>query len=796
MSRRFPTLAFATVFGLAVLSMTRAGRARSNHPGDRSPNTVVGTREACDSNTQFLVGSGVYDITGPAARVGMMGYANPFQGTAGIHTRLRSRAFLIESPCNGKRVVFVSVDLNSVSHAVKHGVVQRLHAYNSVYSGDNVLISATHTHSGPGGFLNDGLYKLPDTPFNRQNYEAIVDGIFKSIVKAHRGLVVGRILVNSGELLGASINRSPRPYSMNGDANRVPGYDTDKLMTVLRLEDTAGRAVGMISWFSVHATSMSGSSLLKPNQLISADNKGYASYRFEKRMETRYDAGTTFVAAFAQSNEGDVSPNICNTDIVDAPVVAQRSSRDVLPTSCENLQPGGGATYFESTRLSGERQFEKAWELFEGATDILIGGVDYRHMYVRMDSVLLPPDSEGHPRRTWPAAIGLALLGGTPDGRSIFESARTGMTCEQFMSYRRKLPLLIDPRCQRRAAWDSQGVKPWVPVGTILKLWKRTLRNPEISLKDVPLVSETELSRSSPFPDTLPAQIVRIGDFLLVAVPFELTTMAGRRLRKTVDSVLEPTGIGPAVIAGLSNAYASYVTTPEEYGLQFYEGASTLFGQWTLEALLQTYRTLADSLRQGGQVETVPEPGDTVLPEDTEPTEYPTDETPTSVAFGEILEDEDAGPSYQPADSVCVMFWGGNPNNNLRTQRTFLKVQRKRDTSWVTVANDWDWETRYQWRPNSFPRRSSLCRRYLGLEHVNGSRRHRPCRLCSLITIEWAIPDTTKAGIYRICHYGDWGNGRGGIEHYVGTSREFRVEVPGQRSNDSIVASRTPCDTT
>ena len=66
--------------------------------------------DPCTGNTRFLVGSGVYDITGPAAEVGMMGYAQVGQKTSGIHQRLRSRAFVIASPCNGKRVAFVSAD--------------------------------------------------------------------------------------------------------------------------------------------------------------------------------------------------------------------------------------------------------------------------------------------------------------------------------------------------------------------------------------------------------------------------------------------------------------------------------------------------------------------------------------------------------------------------------------------------------------------------------------------------------------------------------------------------------------
>lgn len=52
---------------------------------------------------------GSYDITGLAADVNMMGYANMEQVASGIHFRLRARTFIVSEP-EGKRVVFVNID--------------------------------------------------------------------------------------------------------------------------------------------------------------------------------------------------------------------------------------------------------------------------------------------------------------------------------------------------------------------------------------------------------------------------------------------------------------------------------------------------------------------------------------------------------------------------------------------------------------------------------------------------------------------------------------------------------------
>jgi neutral ceramidase len=51
------------------------------------------------------------------------------------------------------------------------------------------------------------------------------------------------------------------------------------------------------------------------------------------------------------------------------------------------------------------------------------------------------------------------------------------------------------------------------------------------------------------------------------------------------------------VICGYANAYSGYVTTPEEYDLQHYEGASTLYGPHTLAAYRQTFGMLATAAR-------------------------------------------------------------------------------------------------------------------------------------------------------------------------------------------------------
>ncbi|ATB33737.1 neutral/alkaline ceramidase [Melittangium boletus] len=679
----------------AALALALTQGACDSRPSDEveAPVSTLGATlaDSCAANTHFQVGAGIYDITGAAAELGMMGYAMVEQKTAGIHQRLRSRAFVIASPCNGKRAVFVNADLGQIFQGVKQQVVEKLRArYGTLYSDENVLVSATHTHSGPGGFSHYALYNLTILGFDQQNFDAIVEGIYQSIVRAHDNLAPGSIRVASGDLFDASLNRSPEAYLRNPASERAQyAADRDTRMTLLRLQADDGREVGLINWFAVHGTSLGND-----NRLIHGDNKGYAAWLFEKAKGTNYTAARTFVAAFAQGNEGDVTPNILGGT------------------------NGGGANDTESTELSGRKQYTLARSLYDNASAPLTGGVDFRHVYVKMDAVnVAPAYTDGQPRTTCTAAIGQSMLAGAEDGPGY---GYEGASCERIHDAWTAITCnLLTTSCQA----------------------------------EKPIVLETGSQKPYPWtPEVLPLQVLRLGNVALVALPFEPTTMAGRRVRQQVLSRLAPLGVDQVLIAGLSNAYSGYLATREEYAKQDYEGASTHFGPWTLAAVQQEVDTLALAMRSGTSVAPGPTPRDLRGEQTTIQTGVVYDDKPLTKSFGSLVTD--ARAAYARNETVSVKFWGGHPKNNLHIQGSYLQVQRKSGSTWVTVADDASWETTYRWeRNNCFPTFG-----------------------CSYVTIDWRIPSDTPAGTYRIRHEGDWKSGWDGlIRPYNGVSREFTV---------------------
>ena len=75
-----------------------------------------------------------------------------------------------------------------------------------------------------------------------------------------------------------------------------------------------------------------------------------------------------------------------------------------------------------------------------------------------------------------------------------------------------------------------------------------------------------------------------------------------RRMKRVIENTvskiedIKETYDFKVVLAGLSNVYTHYITTFEEYQLQKYEAASTIFGPNTLKSYLDQYAYLTEKL--------------------------------------------------------------------------------------------------------------------------------------------------------------------------------------------------------
>lgn len=177
----------------------------------------------------------------------------------------------------------------------------------------------------------------------------------------------------------------------------------------------------------------------------------------------------------------------------------------------------------------------------------------------------------------------------------------------------------------------------------------------------------------------------------MLGLPGEFTTMAGRRMREEMQSMMKSKNRNiQTVLCGLSNLYSSYVTTPEEYQIQRYEGASTIFGPNTLPIYMKQYAKLLSAAIENGKVPAGPSPPD----QDTEqisliPEVY-YDGHPYHSEFGYVLEQPNE--VYVRGTIVSAVFVAGNPRNNLMNGSSYFFVD-KMDSSgnYTVVATDADW---------------------------------------------------------------------------------------------------------
>lgn len=670
--------------------------------------------------TLYNIGAGIYDVTGPAAGVNMMGYANPAQINGGIHLRLFSRAFILDD--TQRRVVFASVDCGMMGTLLKMKVVERLQAvYGDLYTTANVMLSGTHTHSGPAGYLQYLLFDITSLGFLQETLDAMVEGIFQSIKMAHESVVPGYVYLSSGDLLDASINRSPTGYLNNPEEERDNYlYDTDKTMTLLRFEAEDGTPMGMVNWFAVHPTSMNNT-----NTLVSGDNKGYASQLFEQAMDPWAMPGKgRFVAAFAQSNCGDVSPNIKGPRCIDTglPCDLATSTCDGRVQKC--IASGPGKDMMESTKIIGERQFTKAWELYGDQTAVKLSGpVQFAQQFIDMSNytVFL---ANGTTAKTCTPALGYSFAAGTIDGPGAFDF--------------------------------TQGQTESNPFWNMVSSFLHAPSEEQIACHaPKPILLDTgEINKPYPWhPRIMETQMAVVGQLAILPVPGEFTTMCGRRFREQIVAVLEDGGLPGAVpvLAGLSNVYSHYITTWEEYQVQRYEAASTIFGPYTCAAYRQHYSILAQAILEDRQLPPGPSPPDmsetviTLLPG------VLYDAAPMGSEFGDVVAQP--YPLAYTGETVTAKFVSGHPRNDVQLGGSFLTVERliNGTDTWEVIATDANWETRFIW-----DRISML----LGT---------------SLATVKWDIPDDTPEGTYRITHNGHFKSMLFGLNQYSGASEPFEV---------------------
>jgi neutral ceramidase len=579
---------------------------------------------------------------------------------------LYAGALVLQDP-SGERIALVVADLTHLPANLHRLVAARIEPLTGI-GADRLVVSATHTHSGPSHFygarrFNLNVARVPG--YDRRMVDLLVERIARSVIEAAGRLQPVRLALGRTALAGVTRNRSLEAHCLDPEARRTAACDPDRpraelavdpTLFMLRVDRVVGQGTAPLGSYSIFA--LHGTAVPSVNTLLDGDAHVRIVERLARHTDSlagARDAGSA-VHILANGAEGDVAPElrghgceIPRIELADA-VPAPRGPGELV----DFVEPRP-----ERTRRCLDDALEELDTLGARVAGPAIRLYDELGRRLRTDIRI---------RRTFAT---LPLPGN--DG------------------------LCAEPTVGSSTAAGAEGLE------TRVRGWHWIFPFVKIGLDEGPPAVQPDRRCSSPkrrllaplhtrlvvgehgFPDVAQLTLVQIDTVLLGAVPVEATTVAGRRMR---DAMLRARGGAPpakeAYLIGLADGFLLYVTTAEEYQWQSYEGGFTLYGPGSEAFFQRRLAELAAALPDGD----APSPAAIVGPI----TAYP---GPSWA----ILPSPTAGPPVVPARMEDAGCEGGHvaftwldlaPGRLFPRDGPLLTLEQKVSTGWGRVATDGD----------------------------------------------------------------------------------------------------------
>lgn len=307
-------VALACCIGCAVVGAAEGGERRARV----APH--VDTLQAGAALAAFTVPDGT-----PVAGYGSVRRRLLFPDVLGLHPHAfwfkphegeldapAARALVLDD--GRERLVWVAVDLIAVDRAFVTATRRRLEAAG-VRPG-TLIVSASHTHSGPGAFLDSRMMGIMATD---RYEEAVRSSLLDAVAQAARRADAAKVSARVGavSLPGPPLTKS-----------RL-GQPLDPDVVVLKLASPAGAPIALLWNYAIHGT------MLGPRNLqYSGDVMGLASRELERRLGVP--------ALFVNGAVGDVSPRghghtAARTDAAALAEAAERAWRRARPAAAGPL---------------------------------------------------------------------------------------------------------------------------------------------------------------------------------------------------------------------------------------------------------------------------------------------------------------------------------------------------------------------------------------------------------------------------------------------------------------------------
>jgi len=576
----------AVLLHVSTLVLAACGPTRLRVPGALSPAPRPGTEAL------LRAGFGRVDITPPPG-VGLAGNGPEGAEARGYRVRLYARV-LVLADGGGNRLALVVADL-PLSSALVHRRVAALTARTDGIGADRLVIAVTHTHAGPGHFFEAAGYNDEGSSvlgFDPVMVDSLTARIARAVHAAVADLRPARVAWGSRAVWGETRIRSlpamlrnippptAPPDAPVGLAQEYALVDPELAMLRVDQRDAASgafRPAGAFSIFAMHGTGNAPS-----NDLLDADIQGIVERRLERHIDRDLnrvsDSGFVprAVHLFANGAEGDVSPAWPPQSRCDLPRLAVLPALEGPFTRTLWDWRAPTATHLGACRhaarqaitVIGNSVGDGAVALFDalGAalTDRLELGRSFATLSLRDSARSLGICPE--------PALGISTLVGADDAHTRIQGWRLFGLFD--IGLKEGSPNPDVPGCQahKRQLLDAA-------FGGLLN----------------------HLFISGHLPSYAQVMVLRLGNRVIGAVPGEVTTTAGRRMREQMLAGARGAGVpaSAALILGHANGYLGYLATAEEYTAQYYEGGSTLYGPGEAAMFGRALRRLAASISTG-----------------------------------------------------------------------------------------------------------------------------------------------------------------------------------------------------
>ena len=613
-------------------------------------NGEISEKEEDASTDEYLVGAGIGDFTrllnGKLPhRVGTYGYVHyksPFDSTKtdslegiinGVHLALKARAITIKHIESNEQFIYVLFDLAFPSENLRRGILKKINTIDPSFRSANLMLTATHTHSAPGGHSDYMGYEVATPGFKPNIVETIVESAYLAIQQAWNNQQPMEVVFSESTVpdsIPIAFSRKALPaYNSNPEITSPVSVDenykaTDRLWQMISFEKD-GQLHSMLNLFGAHPNRMG-------SNILSADTRGAASKLVEKELPQNG------VAIFAQNAPGDIDDEGFYRRKADKGNEAIFNP-EYYPVVDKKGRPQG-LSRPKRVWVEGKFLKEQAFRtLNEPETKFPVSGqIDCELIYVNMTNQLVPGGNypatlnpldyytndfyllgfmgriaaRFRPKlkqvRTTRPTIGLGAIARIPDRLTT-----AVVNIERTVRYIRLLSSPFKRAEKAKYLWTmyrAQADKtvmfednPFIsavgfPIGGAMF---------NIFEKFDPVLKEFDRQHKlgiheehSMYPTIVPIQIAIIGNVAIAGVSGEPGNIAGQRIEKAILEHLKHRGVRRVIVNGYANENTGYIFTPEEYVSQFAptQCGFVLYGKWTEPAFRFNFEKLAKIMLQ------------------------------------------------------------------------------------------------------------------------------------------------------------------------------------------------------